>query len=44
MTRRYALRDDQWERIKNLLPDGADALLANVEADAFLADKIDNRP
>jgi hypothetical protein len=20
MTRRYALRDDQWERIKNLLP------------------------
>jgi transposase len=26
MTRRYALRDDQWERIKNLLPGRADTV------------------
>lgn len=26
MTRRYALRDDQWERIENLLPGRADTV------------------
>ena len=26
MSRRYALRDDQWERIKNLLPGRADTV------------------
>jgi hypothetical protein len=29
MTRRYALRDDQWERIKDLLPGRAFPLLSH---------------
>jgi transposase len=35
--RRYGLRDDQWERIKHLLP--GRHLLPTMESDVLLADK-----
>lgn len=40
MKRRYALRDDQWERIKNLLPGRADTVGVTAKDNRLFIDAV----
>jgi len=40
MTRRYALRDDQWERIENLLPGRADTVGFTAKDNRLFVDAV----
>jgi transposase len=40
MTRRYALRDDQWERIENLLPGRADTVGVTAKDNRLFVDAV----
>jgi transposase len=40
MTRRYALRDDQWERIKNVLPGRKDTVGVTAKDNRLLVEAV----
>ena len=40
MTRRYALRDDQWERIQNLLPGRAETVGVTAKDNRLFVDAV----